>query len=95
MKYRCSRGEKLKVCAVFPLTAGEIRDFPSCTFYWEEGVRKGERMEQMAQKLDAYQQERVPGGYQPGERPWINIITWYIAHFKKKGMAWDVGARVH
>ena len=42
MKYRCSRGEKPKVCAVFPLTAGEIRDFPSCTFYWEEGVRKGE-----------------------------------------------------
>jgi hypothetical protein len=52
-----------------------------------EAMRKGERIEQMAQKLDEYQQERVPGGYHPGERPWNNIIPWYVAHFKKKGMA--------
>jgi glyoxylase-like metal-dependent hydrolase (beta-lactamase superfamily II) len=52
-----------------------------------ESMKKGEGMEQMAKKLDAYQQERAPGGYQKGDRPWHNLIPWYVAHFKKKGMA--------
>jgi glyoxylase-like metal-dependent hydrolase (beta-lactamase superfamily II) len=52
-----------------------------------DAMKNGEGVEQMTQKLDAYQQARVPGGYHPGERPWNDLIPWYVAYFKKKGMA--------
>lgn len=41
-RYRCARPEKPRSCFDFPRKAGEIREFPSCSFYFEEGVRKGE-----------------------------------------------------
>jgi len=51
-----------------------------------EAMRAGEEKEQIAQRLEAYQRERAPGEYQPDERRFNNIITWYVAHFKRKGV---------
>jgi len=42
MKYRCAREDnKPEVCQRFPQTAGEIKEFPSCTYYFEDGRRNG------------------------------------------------------
>ncbi len=52
-----------------------------------EAMRAGEEKEQMAQRLESYQIERAPGEYQLGEPRFDHIISWYVAHFKRKGIA--------
>jgi hypothetical protein len=42
MRYKCTRPEKPEVCKNFPHSPSEVKEFPSCTYYWEDGVRKGE-----------------------------------------------------
>uniref|UniRef100_A0A6M3Y2J1 Uncharacterized protein n=1 Tax=viral metagenome TaxID=1070528 RepID=A0A6M3Y2J1_9ZZZZ len=38
----CKLGvKKPDICKHFPETAVEIKDFPSCSFYWLEGIRRG------------------------------------------------------
>lgn len=52
-----------------------------------EAMRAGEEKERITQRLEAYQREHTSGDYQPDERRFDNIITWYVAHFKRKGVA--------
>ncbi len=52
-----------------------------------EAMRAGEEKEQIAQRLEAYQKEHTPGEYQLEEDRFDNIIPWYVAHFKRKGIA--------
>lgn len=52
-----------------------------------EAMKAGEGKEQMTQRLEAYQIENAPNDYQPGERRLDNMITWYVVHFKRKGVA--------
>lgn len=43
MIYSCKLGDnRPEECKLFPRTPGEIREFPSCTYYFEGGSRKGE-----------------------------------------------------
>ena len=51
-----------------------------------EALRAGEAKEQMTRRLEAYQRERTPSQYQPGEPHFDTAITWYVAHFKRKGV---------
>ncbi|MBI4284216.1 MAG: MBL fold metallo-hydrolase [Chloroflexi bacterium] len=50
-------------------------------------MKAGEGKERMAQRLEAYEMEGTPSDDQPEERRFDNIITWYVAHFKRKGVA--------
>ena len=52
-----------------------------------DAMRAGEEKEQMAHRLEAYQIERPPGEHQLEEHHFDHIITWYVAHFKRKGVA--------
>lgn len=51
-----------------------------------EAMRAGEDNEKIARRLEAYQREHAPGEYQPEEVRYNSIITWYVAHFKRKGV---------
>jgi len=38
----CGLGNKKpSICKSFPQTKVEVKDFPFCSFYWENGKRKG------------------------------------------------------
>ncbi|MFC1943816.1 MBL fold metallo-hydrolase [Chloroflexota bacterium] len=52
-----------------------------------EAMKAGEGKEQMIRRLEAYHIERVPGEYQLEEQRFDHIIPWYVAHFKRKGVA--------
>ena len=52
-----------------------------------EAMKAGEGKEQMVRRLEAYHRERVPGEYQLEEHRFDHIIPWYVAHFKRKGVA--------
>ena len=51
-----------------------------------EAMSMGEEKGQIVQRLEAYQAERAQGEYQLGEHHFENIITWYVAHFNRKGV---------
>ncbi len=52
-----------------------------------EAMRAGEEKERMIQRLEAYQIEHAPSEYQKGESRLDSIITEYVAHFQRKGVA--------
>ncbi|MFC2006385.1 MBL fold metallo-hydrolase [Chloroflexota bacterium] len=52
-----------------------------------KATRAGEDIAKIAQRLETYQIEHDPSEYQLEERRFNNIITWYVAHFKRKGIA--------
>ena len=51
-----------------------------------EAMRAGEENEQIAQKLQAYYVEHAPSDHQVEEHRLDDIIPWYVAHFKRKGI---------
>jgi len=51
-----------------------------------EAMSAGEDNEKIARRLAAYQREHDHNEYLPGERRFDSIITWYVAHFKRKGV---------
>ena len=51
-----------------------------------EAMNAGEGKEQIAQRLEAYEIEHISGQSQTGGRRFDNIIPWYVAHFKRKGV---------
>ena len=52
-----------------------------------EAMKVGEGKEQIAQRLEAYEIEHIPGQSQIGGRRFDNIITWHVEYFKRKGIA--------
>ena len=50
-------------------------------------MKAGEGPEQMSQKLGKYQKEHNPNDPRAGMRQFGDIIPWYVAFFKKKGLA--------
>lgn len=52
-----------------------------------EAMKAGEGKEQITQRLEAYETECASGEYQLGECHFENVVTWYVAHFKRKDVA--------
>jgi len=52
-----------------------------------EAMKVGEGKEGMAQRLMKYHKERNPDDSRVTLRRFDDVITWYVAHFKKKGAA--------
>ncbi|MDP2729802.1 MAG: MBL fold metallo-hydrolase [Dehalococcoidales bacterium] len=50
-----------------------------------EAVRAGETKEEIGKKLEAYQMEHAPEQYRPGEHNFNNVISRYLAYFRKRG----------
>lgn len=50
-------------------------------------LKAGEGKEEMARRLGAYHSKLIPGEYHLEEHRFEHIIPWYVAHFKRKGVA--------
>ncbi|MDO8687653.1 MAG: MBL fold metallo-hydrolase [Dehalococcoidales bacterium] len=51
-----------------------------------EAIKTGTAKEEIARRLESYHIEHTTADYQPGDRRFDDIIPWYVAHFKRKGL---------